>query len=102
MENNNVHSYGKITQRKYREILRYTYNLTFVASNNPIENVEYYRYGEKSERFQDSILLSTTRTSFKSLKFCSDNTTIFYDGQKKGIKPKKKISLFGDLQLALV
>lgn len=60
MENNNVHSYGKITQRnaKNREILRYTYNLMFVASNNPIENVKYYRYGEKSERFQDSTLLS--------------------------------------------
>lgn len=60
MENNNVHSYGKITQRnaKNREMLGYTYNLTFVASNNPIENVKYCRYGEKSERFRDSILLS--------------------------------------------
>lgn len=60
MENNNVHSYGKITQRnaKNREILRYTYNLMFVASNNPIENVKYYRYGEKSESFQDSTLLT--------------------------------------------
>lgn len=60
MENNNVHSYGKITQRnaKNPEMLRYTYNLTFVASSNSIENVKYCRYGEKSERFQDSILLS--------------------------------------------
>lgn len=82
MENNNVHSYGKITQRnaKNREMLRYTYNLTFVASNNPIENVKYCRYGEVIREVSRQYPSLTTGTNFKILKFCSDNTTIFYDG----------------------